>query len=170
MKILLGIPLFTFFGLTQFLFAPGIREVQGEPVIHIDIPVNLKKANVVFNMSQVDFSGDIPTGIKYMQLLATRFKEMGTQGRIIGIFHGHAAYLIVNDNPYNAYRLAEAGNPYKKLIVTLMGLGIQIEACAVSMRNNGWSNEDLLPGVKVNAGAIGRLIQLVQEGYVQIQP
>jgi len=70
--------------LTQFLFAPGIKDVWAGPVIHIDIPVKLKQANVVFNMSQVDFSGDVPTGIKYMQLLATRFKEMGTQGRIIG--------------------------------------------------------------------------------------
>ena len=33
-----------------------------------------------------------------------------------------------------------------------------------------WVNADLLPGVKVDTGAIGRLIQLVQEGYVQIQP
>ena len=170
MRVLVGIPFFTLLGLTQFLFAPGIKDVLAEPVIHIDIPVTLKQANVVFNMSQVDFSGDVPTGIKYMQLLATRFKEMGTQGRIIGIFHGHAAYLIVNDKAYNAYRLVETGNPYKKLIMTLMEQRIQIEACAVSMRNNGWSNEDLLPGVKVNAGAIGRLIQLVQEGYVQIQP
>jgi intracellular sulfur oxidation DsrE/DsrF family protein len=170
MKILVGILLFTFVGLTQFLFAPGIKEARADPVIHIDIPVNLKKADVVFNMGQVDFSGDVPTGIKYMHLLATRFKEMGTQGRIIGIFHGYAAYLIVNDKAYNAYRLTETGNPYKRLISTLMEQGVQIEACAVSMRNNGWGNEDLLPGVKVNAGAIGRLIQLVQEGYVQIQP
>lgn len=170
MKILVCILLFAFFGLTQSLFAPGIKDIQAEPVIQIDIPVKLKKANIVFNISQVDFSGDIPTGIKYMQLLATRFKEMRTQGRIIGIFHGHAAYLIVNDKAYNTYRLTETGNPHKKLIMTLIEQGIQIEACAVSMKNNGWSNEDLLPGVKVNAGAIGRLIQLVQEGYVQIQP
>jgi intracellular sulfur oxidation DsrE/DsrF family protein len=170
MKILVGILLFTFLGLTPFLFAPGIKDVRAEPVIHIDIPVNLKKGNVVFNMGQVDFSGDVPTGIKYMQLLAARFKETGTQGRIIGIFHGHAAYLIVNDKAYNAYRLTETGNPYKKLIITLMEQGIHIEACAVSMRNNGWSNDDLLLGVKVNAGAIGRLVQLVQGGFVQIQP
>jgi intracellular sulfur oxidation DsrE/DsrF family protein len=170
MKILVGIFLFTFVGLTQFLFILGNKEVRAEPVIHIDIPVNLKKANVVFNMNQVDFSGDVPTGIKYMELLATRFKEMGTRGRIIGIFHGPAAYMIVNDKAYDAYRLAETGNPYKKLLITLIEQGVQIEACAVSMKNNGWSNEDLLPGVKVNAGAIGRLIQLVQEGYVQIQP
>jgi intracellular sulfur oxidation DsrE/DsrF family protein len=169
MKILAGIFLGVAFGLALFLFTLDIQNAHAESLIHIDIPVNLKKANVVFNMNQVDFSGDVPTGIKYMELLATRFKEMGTRGKIIGIFHGPAAYMIVNDKAYNAYRLAETGNPYKKLLITLIEQGVQIEACAVSMKNNGWSNEDLLPGVKVNAGAIGRLIQLVQEGYVQIQ-
>jgi intracellular sulfur oxidation DsrE/DsrF family protein len=170
MKILAGIFLGVAFGLALFLFTLDIQNAHAESLIHIDIPVNLKKANVVFNMNQVDFSGDVPTGIKYMELLATRFKEMGTRGKIIGIFHGPAAYMIVNDKAYNAYRLAETGNPYKKLLITLIEQGVQIEACAVSMKNNGWSNEDLLPGVKVNAGAIGRPIQLVQEGYVQIQP
>jgi intracellular sulfur oxidation DsrE/DsrF family protein len=38
------------------------------------------------------------------------------------------------------------------------------------MKNHQWGNEDLLPDVKVNNGALGRLIQLVQEGYIQIQP
>jgi intracellular sulfur oxidation DsrE/DsrF family protein len=47
---------------------------------------------------------------------------------------------------------------------------LQIEECAISMKSNGWGNQDLLPGVKVNAGAVGRLIELVQEGYIQIQP
>jgi intracellular sulfur oxidation DsrE/DsrF family protein len=169
-KVLVGLALLTFLGGTEFLFAPRMIDVWAESAIHIDIPVNLKKANVVFNVSQVDFSGDVPTGIKYMQLLATRFKEMGTRGKIIGIFHGSAAYLVLNDKAYNAYRLAETGNPYKELIIALVEQGIQVEACAVSMKNNGWSNEDLLAGLKVNAGAIGRIIQLVQRGYVQIQP
>jgi intracellular sulfur oxidation DsrE/DsrF family protein len=39
------------------------------------------------------------------------------------------------------------------------------------MRDNHWRNADLLPGVKVDTGAIIRIVQLVQqEGYVQIQP
>jgi len=40
----------------------------------------------------------------------------------------------------------------------------------ISMKNHKWVNEDLLPGVKVSRGAVGRIIQLVQQGYVQIQP
>jgi intracellular sulfur oxidation DsrE/DsrF family protein len=139
-------------------------------MIHVDIPVVLEKANVVFNMDHLAFAGNLPVGINYMHLLANRFKEIGTKGNIIGIFHGDAAYMTLNDNAYNAYRQVSTGNPDKGLIAELMKQGVQIEECSVSMKNHQWGNEDLLPGVKVNTGAVGRLIQLVQEGYVQIQP
>ena len=162
--------LFIYFGAATLSFSAIAREVYSQPAIRINIPVTLKHANVVFNMSHLDFVGDVPTGIKYMHLLAMSFKQMGTQGRIIGIFHGGAAYLTLNDKAYGAYRLVDTGNPYKNLLTSLMEQGVQIEECAVSMKNNGWGNENLLPGVKVNAGAVGRLIQLMQEGYVQIQP
>jgi intracellular sulfur oxidation DsrE/DsrF family protein len=47
---------------------------------------------------------------------------------------------------------------------------VQIEECAQTMKANQWRNEDLLPDVKVNAGANFRIVQLVQEGFVQLQP
>ena len=157
------------FGSLPYFVAIG-QELWAQPTIRIDVPVTLKHANVVFNISHTDFVGDIPAGIKYLNLLAARYKQEGNQGRIIGVFHGSAAYLTLNDRAYNAYRLVETGNPYKSLLASLLEQGVQIEGCAVSMKSNGWGNEDLLPGVKVNAGAIGRLIQLVQEGYIQIEP
>jgi len=159
-----------------FMFAcfgfPSIdaKSVRTEAVIHVDIPVVLEKANVVFNMDHLAFDGDMPVGIKYMHLLANRYKEIGTKGRIIGIFHGEAAYMTLTDKAYNAYRKISTGNPYKDLLAMLMKQGVQLEECAVSMKSHAWGNEDLVPGVKVNTGAVGRLIQLVQEGYVQIQP
>lgn len=159
---MIWVPLFLCIGL-------GTR-LKAENTIHIDIPVTLKQADVVFNISHTDFVGDVPAGIKYLHLLATRFKEMGNKGQIIGIFHGAAAYLTLKDKAYEAYRLVETGNPYKNLLTLLMKQGVQIEECAISMKNNGWGNQDLLPGVKVNGGAVGRLIQLVQGGYIQIQP
>lgn len=138
--------------------------------IKVDVPVRLEKANVVFDMSHLALAGDTPFGLKYMHLLATRFKKGGIKGQIIGIFHGEAAYLTLTDSAYNAYRHGATGNPYKGLIAELIQQGVQIEECAVSMKNHHWGNQDLLPQIKVNAGAIGRLIQLAQEGYVQIQP
>ena len=150
--------------------ASDAKSKTDEHMIVVDIPVALEKANVVFNMDHLAFAGDRPVGINYMHLLANRFQEMKTKGQIIGIFHGDAAYMTLNDKAYNAYRKVTTGNPYKELIAELTKQGVQIEECAVSMKNHQWGNEDLLPGVKVNTGAVGRLIHLLQEGFVQIQP
>jgi intracellular sulfur oxidation DsrE/DsrF family protein len=132
--------------------------------------VVLEKANVVFNMDHLAFAGDVPVGMSYMLLLTNRFREMNTKGQIIGVFHGDAAYMTLNDEAYNVYRKVITGNPYKGLLAELLKQGVQIEECIVSMKNHAWGPEDLLPGVKINAGAVGRLIQLTQEGFVQIQP
>ena len=143
---------------------------KAEQAIHVDIPVVLEKANVVFNMDHLVFAGDMPVGINYMRLLANRFTEMNTQGQIVGVFHGDAAYMTLNNEAYNTYRQVKTGNPYKNPVAELIRQGVQIEECAVSMENHHWLNDDLLPGVKVNSGAIGRLVQLHQQGYVQIHP
>jgi intracellular sulfur oxidation DsrE/DsrF family protein len=145
----------------------GAREGHS---IRIDVPVSLDKADVVFNMDHLAFAGDMPVGMNYMRLLSARFREMHTRGNILAIFHGAAAYMTLNDGSYNAYRKVTTGNPYKELIAGLLASGVVIEECAVSMKNNHWGNEDLLPGIKVNSGAVSRLIQLVQKGFVQIEP
>ncbi len=145
------------------------RGVKNGP-IRVDIPVVLERADVVFNMDHLAFAGDMPVGMNYMRLLSARFREMNTKGKIIAIFHGDAAYMTLTDSAYNAYRKVNTGNPYKVLIAGLLGSGVQIEECVVSMKNHQWGNEDLLPGIKVNSGAVGRLIQLVQKGFVQIEP
>jgi len=158
------------------LGAAGLARVTGAPdakqenPIHVDIPIKLEKANVVFNLDHANFTGDLPLGIKSMSQLAKRFKEMGVEGQIIGVFHSEAAYLTLNDTAYNAHRHVTAGNPHKGLLAELMREGVKLEECAVSMKRNHWRNDDLLPGVKVNGGAVLRVIQLVQQGYVQIQP
>jgi intracellular sulfur oxidation DsrE/DsrF family protein len=146
------------------------KDKKGEQNIVVEIPVLLEKANVVFNMDHLAFTGDVPVGISYMHLLTNRFREMNIKGQIIGVFHGDAAYMTLNDEAYNAYRKVITGNPYKGLLAELLKQGVQIEECVVSMKNHAWGAEDLLPGVKINAGAVGRLIQLTQEGFVQIQP
>lgn len=141
-----------------------------QPTLHVDIPIALKQANAVFNMDHLAFAGDTPVGIHYMQLLAERYVKDGTKGKIIGVFHGDAAYMTLNDKAYNTYRHVTTGNPYKNAIAELLKQGVQMEECAMSMKAHHWVNDDLLPGVKVNAGAVARLIELVQQGYVQIQP
>ncbi len=138
--------------------------------IHVDIPVQLKHADVVFNMDHRAFAGDLPVGMHYMDLLAQRYKKQAIGGKIIGVFHGDAAYMVLNDRAYDAARHVSTGNPYAKLVAHLRAQGVQIEECRVSMMAHHWGNADLLPGVLVNGGAVARLIQLHQQGYAQIQP
>lgn len=143
---------------------------QAAPQIHVDVPVVLKMAKVVFDMDHGAFIGDMPVGIKHMSLMIEHFKHTGTDLSLVAVFHGDAGYMLLNDATYNKVRKTNTGNPYKGMIANLIKQGDQIEECAVTMKGNGWGNENLLPGIKVNSGANGRLVQLVQQGYVMLQP
>ena len=138
--------------------------------IRVDVPVTLKQAKVVFNLDHAAFEGDQPTGLQFMKIMNAYFAAQGTERRMVAIFHGAAGYLLLNDAAYGRVRNWQGGNPYKEQIAALMAAGVEIEECAETMRANRWGNADLLPGVKVNTGANMRLIQLMQDGFVQLQP
>lgn len=138
--------------------------------LRIDLPVTLKEARVVFNLDHLAFEGDNPTGFNYMTAVLKDFALAKTNHKIVGIFHGAAGYMALDDPRYNAVRHITRGNPYKALIKGLQDQGVQFELCAVTARNNGWTNADLLPGVKVVTAANLRIMELIQQGFVQIQP
>lgn len=163
-SLLIGVALLIAIGAVQ-----RVALAEGKPV-RVDIPVTLENAKVVFNMSHPAFQGDHPVGLKYMSSMATRLRDAGVKGQIVAVFHGDVGYMTLSDRAYNASRNVSTGNPYKQMLAELVADGVQIEECAATMRNHGWTNDDLLPNVKVNAGAIGRIVQLVQQGYVQIEP
>jgi intracellular sulfur oxidation DsrE/DsrF family protein len=105
-----------------------------------------------------------------MKTIMQRYKADGVPVRIVAVFHGQAGYMMLNDTAYDKARKSEKGNPFKEQIKALQAEGLQFELCVNTARNNGWVNADLLPGVKVNGGAMLRIVQLVQDGYVQLQP
>ena len=74
----------------------------------------------------------------------------------------------MHDDAYNAERSVATGNPYKQLLVGLMKRGVEVELCGATAAVHKWGNGDLLPGIKVNADAMARMSQLVQERFVQI--
>jgi uncharacterized protein len=136
----------------------------------IDVPVVLKDAKIVFNLDHLAFEGDEPTGLRFMHAMMERFRTDHTDARIVAVFHGAAGYMLLNDPAYNRVRNWDHGNPYKDQIAALMRDGVEIEECGETMQDNHWYNSDLLPRVKVNSGANFRITQLVQQGFVQLQP
>jgi intracellular sulfur oxidation DsrE/DsrF family protein len=141
---------------------------RDEPALHIDIPTTLEKANVVVDFGHAVLNGDMPFALGDINLLATDFHDWNTKGQIVMVFHGDAAYFILNDETYNSNRHVATGNPYKGLLNGLMGKGVQLELCGATAKGNHWGNANLLPGVKVNVNAMVRVTQLEQEGYTLI--
>jgi intracellular sulfur oxidation DsrE/DsrF family protein len=138
--------------------------------LRIDVPVHLKSAKVVFNIDHLVFEGDQPTGLIFMRLLSRKIEADHTPSSIVAIFHGPAGYMLLDDATYDRERRTSTGNLYRRAIAELQQAGIQFEECGQTAREGGWGNADFLPGVKINEGANFRIIELVQEGYVQIQP
>jgi uncharacterized protein len=138
--------------------------------LRIDVPVQLRPSRVVFNMDHLAFAADQSIGLNYMRLMLQNYRASNTPIEIMAIFHGAAGYMLLNDEAYNRNRRTDRGNPYKEIIAGLQRDGIQFEECGQTARTNGWVNADLLAGVKVNSGANLRLVQLQQDGWVQIQP
>lgn len=142
----------------------------GAADLHIDIPVALKEAKIVLNMDHLVFEGATPTGLNYMTRLSGNLVENRAKWQMIAIFHGPAGYMLLNDTAYDRVKQSTAGNPYKQLIAQLQKAGVRFEECGQTARANGWINADLLPDVAVNSGAEPRIVQLVQDGFVQLQP
>ena len=149
-------------------------DAQGDQALRIDVPVKLEKANVVVDIGHLVLNGDMPFFIGDMDLLVTNLHDWNVKGEVIAVFHGDAAYLVLNDEAYNANRHVQTGhpvntgNPYAKLLDGLMEQGVQIELCGATAAANHWGNADLLPGVKVNTDAMARVTQLEQQGFTLI--
>jgi intracellular sulfur oxidation DsrE/DsrF family protein len=105
-----------------------------------------------------------------MQSMILAYKEANAPLEIIAVFHGVAGYMLLNDESYDQARTSGTGNPYKQQIGALQKQGVQFEECVHTAEAKGWTNANLLPGVKVNGGAVLRLVQLMQDGFVQLQP
>jgi intracellular sulfur oxidation DsrE/DsrF family protein len=141
---------------------------QSEPQLRIDIPTQLEKENVVVDFGHLVMNGDMPFALGDIHLLADDFRQWGTKGKIIVIFHGDAAFLVLNDSTYNMNRKTTTGNPYKGIFDELTKEGVQLELCGATAKGNHWSNANLLPEIKVNTNAMVRVTQLEQEGYSMI--
>lgn len=149
-------------------------EAQSNQALQIDVPVKLDKAKVVFDIGHLVLNGDMPFFLGDMELLASDLSQWHVKGDVIAVFHGDAAFLVLNDSAYDANRRGQTGhpvhtgNPYKNLIEGLMKQGIQIELCGATAMANHWVNADLLPGIKVDTNAMVRVTQLEQQGFTLI--
>ncbi len=160
-----------FLVLTLCQSGPAWAEEKAQDTgLRIEVPVPLKPSKVVFNMDHLAFVGEQPVGLTYMKLMAESYKAANVPMQIVAIFHGELGYILLNDAAYNNGAKSWKGNPFKDQIKALQEQGVQFEMCVNTAKHHHWVNADFLPGIKVNGGAMLRIVALVQDGYVQVQP
>ena len=139
-----------------------------EKMLHIDIPVKLADAKVVFSIASLSFEGDLPASLFHLSLILNDISNWKAKFQVVAVFHTNAGHVTLHDQAYNPDRNVATGNPYKKLVTDLMERGVQVELCGATAKVHGWGNADLIPGIKINTDAMARTTQLVQKGFVKI--
>jgi intracellular sulfur oxidation DsrE/DsrF family protein len=138
-----------------------------QPAIPIDIPVPLTKADTVFNILHRDPITGPQTSLHLAKVLDGNLTKERVPHTMILVFHGDGAPLACDDATFKRLTGSKRANPYKQAIADLQKAGVQTEICVVAMEAQGISRNQLLPGIKVNAGALLRIIELTQKGYTQ---
>jgi len=151
--------------------------------ICVDIPVQLEKAKIVFNMDTpaVDKKGNA-NGLKHMVMMGFVMKQQIQRGlikpenvSIIGIVHG------------SALKWVSKASTQKKWINAIFklqseGVNIHLEACAAAMNGAGLTKKNLYSytakgdpdptaggRIYVNQGAFGRELYLQNQGYAYVE-
>jgi intracellular sulfur oxidation DsrE/DsrF family protein len=126
-------------------------------------------------------SSGYPVALRHMWMLGTAnlglIKKLSldkTTFHIRGVIHGSAITWALSDQWWIDNVPGATGNPAKEFLdkitgLQAKGLDITLEACGVTMYGKGLTHDDLYPGIQVDQGAIGRIIDLQQNGYTYIQ-
>jgi hypothetical protein len=93
------------------MYSGDRADAQGDKALHIDIPVKLEKAKVVFDIGHLVLNGDLPFFTGDMDLLVSDLSDWNVKGEVIAVFHGDPAPLVLNDDAYNANRHVQTGHP-----------------------------------------------------------
>src|SRR5258708_24725319 len=98
--------------------------------LHIDIPVKLAEAKVVFSVGALAFEGDLPASIFHVQLIENDIADWKAKAQVLAVFHTNAGHVTLNDKAYNTERNVATGNPYKRLLSELIKRAVQFELCS----------------------------------------
>lgn len=171
--------------------------ISGTPntTICVDVPVSLSKNHVAFSIDSLattdGTAAGVPVALRHMWMLGKAMQARVNAGKIdpaniqiIGVVHGTALPWVLNDDWWkkqtddDGNQLYPNGNPYKDWIEKLYalnnaGIHIQLEACGVTLAGKGLTSNDVYASsagrVYVNQGALGRIIDLEQQGYAYLQ-
>lgn len=160
------------FLLFSFLIFSGVHLSFSQHTVidKLEYKTDLK---IVWEVSTDNMEQGIGAGLLYPEMQFNRYLMFGVtqyDHKISIVVHSKAGKFLVNDDVYKKVTKGTDPNPNKDQVAKLISQGISVELCAVTMEMNGWTKDDLLPGVSIiEVGAYPRLIDLQYQGYKYIR-
>jgi intracellular sulfur oxidation DsrE/DsrF family protein len=131
-----------------------------------------KDIAIVCRIDGDEWKDNVGAGLAYVRELVDGYRSMGTSPadlHIVAVVHGEAAYWMLKDDAYAAYVEDEDRNPNRALVDQLLGMGVALEVCDQTVKSYGWTEDDILPGVKIVPNAHPRIVDLELQGYAYIR-
>ena len=139
----------------------------------IDKLSNTTDIKVVWEVSTDNMEKGIGAGLLYPEMQFSRYEFLGVPKenyKLSVVVHSAAGKFLLNDEAYKKATGSNEPNPNKDQVAKLIGQGVSVELCIVTMEMNKWTESDLLPGVAViYVGAYPRLTDLQYQGYKYIK-
>ena len=134
---------------------------------------------VVFHVSHDAWKKGTPKTLWYLdRLVHTAYPvKLGVPSSALDfkiVAHDAPVYWFLNDAGWKASAhkgpaVVPDHNPYKEMIAGLIEAGVDVEVCAVTMKSQGYTEDMLLPGVKVTPAGLPRVIDLQLMGYQHLE-
>ena len=102
--------------------------------------------------------------------MTQNFDRSKTKYTIKAVFHGAMGYMLLNDAAYNKARKSDKGNPFKDAIADLQKSGESSKSVDKRPETTIGRTPICSPVSKLMQEQNLRITQLVQDGYVQLQP
>jgi accessory colonization factor AcfC len=103
--------------------------------------------------------------------LVHAYRSRGTppsELHVTAVLHGDCGYWALRSDRFAAFTRREGTNPNEAILHDLMGLGVSVELCRGTMAEHGWTEDDVLTGVKIVPNAYARIVDLELQGHAHL--
>ncbi len=128
---------------------------------------------VVYDVEDNVIEAGIGKALYYVRGLLQAYRALGVKSgqiHVSVVVHGAAAYWLLKTGAYQkAVGDPFTFNPNEGIVQDLVGRGVSIELCRATMKARGWTQSDVLPGVRIVHDGYTRIIDLENRGYAYIR-
>jgi intracellular sulfur oxidation DsrE/DsrF family protein len=140
---------------------------------HLQVRQGVK---AVYGVGKNAMRQGVGEGLFFAKRLVSAWDKEGIerQDRVLVVaVYDEAAEWVLNEGAWARTHPAAEGaaastNHSAGIVSELIAAGVSVEVCGMTMKKNGWTAADLLPGVVVVPGAYSRIVDLQLQGFATV--